>query len=1038
MGKIRVRVKNEDRVIREIKRDFKRGMDKSANAIAQAGRNKALQIINQNQAYFNYEVAKGFRIIDAADTPTRSSIKLINEAPHAGALDAGVPAAKYADGGPPVQALLPWVQRKMDGFDLGGNESDGGSGGDDPDPSDSIDEDKAEEEAPEIISEERFDYEKSGFEEEISASRLEEGDVLDLRGDGISGRYVVTNITGDYIDATNYRENINANLDQMVFGGGYQNLHGYGRVGRVSDTELSVGDTVYNKNGELGVVTLIDSDEIIVEFEDEVGTYENAIRRPTNDFILANPEEVVDDETNPFDVASQLSSITLDGAETDGLDEDTAEALLQQFDKVIRGHNFPPASKIVTDDTLDTIDDAVRPGGDSSVLKIPSQLIEPGGRIEGIEEANENVDWEQSRRAYVALKDGRGAEYALLHQYGEYLFDNLSDDAKAYLAENSTTIDLVDGELVPSDDSVPNIWRKYSAISGDSLKSYFGENFASYIMDDNDVFREDTLTRRSRFFEVALGNPEQYFDVDVPSDWERPDYYLGVDYDGEPLRESDLPDGYSLAFNKEFGDIYDFNRRENYIVQTSDGELVEARVFERLRAEEHSLERRQDLVRLDEVDGDRNFYYYGGGESFTIVGQETKDYEFSQIDRGDFVIVKETDGYEDEGDVIDTHYARVSSRPGYDDRAGDYLGEATDVVTGETVQLDRYSFYGRRDTHLDEWMRDVDTLEHTPDSEIPEGLTTDFDPEHVDLSFRYAHEDSDGQGPVVYVKTENGGNVYPAKVTGGRGEDMNLESTEVSEFGETRTWTRKGDGTGDAEIYAFSQDYENFRSLEEGDDIIIDPELLDVEDHPFPEDTLSRATISSDFNGVFARPWATSGEGVRVNHDAFVDIRENVPTWDAYNIEEGYRIEFTVNGETHTGLVDFAPFGDKRYQVSEYKVYDETAGTTVRVDARDITSYEDTDFKDRVEDAPNFLIDGTDYVSPPDEPEQAEKGDEYLLWSYREGEFVRARVRYVSDVLGEVRFEVIDGDDKPYEWTGKNPEYDSSLFPVKPMGYKPD
>ncbi|QIR31058.1 hypothetical protein HrrHc2_090 [Halorubrum virus Hardycor2] len=1037
MGKIKVRVKNEDRVIRDMKRDFKRGMDKSANKIAESGRNKALQIINENQAYFNFEVAKGFRIIDGADTPTRSSIKLINEAPHAGALDAGVPAAKYADGGPPVQALLPWVQRKMGGFDLGGNESDGGSGGNDPDPSDVIDEDKAEEEAPETISESRFDYEKSGFEEEISASKLEEGDVVDLRGDGVTGRYVVTNINGDYIDATNYEETINANLDQMVFGGGYQNLHAYGRVGRVSDSELSVGDTVYNKHGSIGVVTLIDSDEIIVEFEDDVGRFENAVKRPTNDFYLANPEEVVDDESNPFDVASQLSSITLDGAETDGLDEDTASALLQQFDKVIREYNFPPPSKILTDESLDTIDSAIRPGGDSSVLRIPSQLIEPGGRIEGIEEANENVDWDEYRRAYGAMRDRSGAEYALMHQYGEYLFDNLSDDAKAYLAENSNTISLADGELVPDDDSVPNIWGKYSRIAGERLKSYFGENFAAHIMDDNEVFREDTFTRRSRFFEVALSNPEQYFDVDIPSGWERPDYYLGVDYEGDPLRESDLPDGYTLSLDKSFGDIYDFRRGEDFIVQTSDGELVEAYVFERLRANEHSLERQEDLVRLDERGGDQKFYYYGGGESFNIVGQKTNNYEFSQIDQGDFVIVKPKDGYDGQGEVIDTHYARVSSRPGYDDSAGDYLGEATDLVTGETVQLDRYSFYGRRDTHLDEWMRDVDTLEDTPESEIPESLTTDFDSEHIDLSWRYAHEDRDGNGPVVYIKTNNGGNVYPAKVTGGSGDRLDLESTEVDEFGKTQSWTRRADGSGDVEIYAYSQDYENFRSLEEGHDIIIDPELLDVEDHPFPEDTLARATVSSDFNGVFARPWATSGNGVRINHDAFVDIRQNVPTWDSYNIEEGNRIEFTVNGETHTGLVDFAPY-DKRYQVSEYKVYDETAGTTVRVDARDITGYEDSDFKSIVEDAPNFLIDGTDYVKPPDEPEQAEKGDEYLLWSYREGEFVRARVRYVSDVLGEVRFEVIDGDDKPYEWTGKDPEYDSSLFPVKPMGYKPD
>jgi hypothetical protein len=128
MGKVRIRVENEDRIIRKIKRDFKRGMDKSSKKIAESGRNKALDIINQNQAYFNYEVAKGFRIIEGADSPGRSSIKLINEAPHAGALDAGVPASEYADGGPPVQNLLPWVERKMRGWDLDVDSDGAGSG----------------------------------------------------------------------------------------------------------------------------------------------------------------------------------------------------------------------------------------------------------------------------------------------------------------------------------------------------------------------------------------------------------------------------------------------------------------------------------------------------------------------------------------------------------------------------------------------------------------------------------------------------------------------------------------------------------------------------------------------------------------------------------------------------------------------------------------------------------------------------------------------------------------------------------------------
>jgi hypothetical protein len=94
-------------------------MEKSARNIAKAGREKALSIINENQAYFNYDVAKGFKIIQGKGTTTHVSAKLVNEAQHAGALDEGVPASSYADGGPPVQALLPWVARKMRGWTFG-------------------------------------------------------------------------------------------------------------------------------------------------------------------------------------------------------------------------------------------------------------------------------------------------------------------------------------------------------------------------------------------------------------------------------------------------------------------------------------------------------------------------------------------------------------------------------------------------------------------------------------------------------------------------------------------------------------------------------------------------------------------------------------------------------------------------------------------------------------------------------------------------------------------------------------------------------
>lgn len=128
MARIDIDVENVDETFAEIEKDIHDGMEKAAHELATIAKEEAQTTIRENNAVFNYEVLESWRRIEAQSTPERVTVILTNRADHAPALNYGVDAAEYADGGPPVQALIPWVERKLSGWniDLGGD-GDGGS-----------------------------------------------------------------------------------------------------------------------------------------------------------------------------------------------------------------------------------------------------------------------------------------------------------------------------------------------------------------------------------------------------------------------------------------------------------------------------------------------------------------------------------------------------------------------------------------------------------------------------------------------------------------------------------------------------------------------------------------------------------------------------------------------------------------------------------------------------------------------------------------------------------------------------------------------
>lgn len=117
---------------REFSRDFGRALDDVADDLADRAVKKSRDVISVEERVFKGEVLKRFRIATTRDGQFEQSRLVYNTSDHADAVDRGVPASAYADGGPPVQALLPWVKAKMGGWSLDWSE-DGGGGGNDGD-----------------------------------------------------------------------------------------------------------------------------------------------------------------------------------------------------------------------------------------------------------------------------------------------------------------------------------------------------------------------------------------------------------------------------------------------------------------------------------------------------------------------------------------------------------------------------------------------------------------------------------------------------------------------------------------------------------------------------------------------------------------------------------------------------------------------------------------------------------------------------------------------------------------------------------------
>lgn len=113
MAKFTIDVQNID-VVDDIEDAIERGVKRGADTVADASIEVAKQRLREAGAIWTGELLESFDIYYA----TRGSDLVViidNDADHAAPIEYG---AEYTDRGPPIVALIPWVQTHMDSFSI--------------------------------------------------------------------------------------------------------------------------------------------------------------------------------------------------------------------------------------------------------------------------------------------------------------------------------------------------------------------------------------------------------------------------------------------------------------------------------------------------------------------------------------------------------------------------------------------------------------------------------------------------------------------------------------------------------------------------------------------------------------------------------------------------------------------------------------------------------------------------------------------------------------------------------------------------------
>lgn len=115
-------------VVEKLEDGIEAGMEDAVEKILDNLEREAKNRIAIRPAVFTGEVYESFTDqTGSANVESGLSSRFINSAKHAGAVEHGVHPSKYAGGGPPIEALMPWVIAKLSDWNIDSDDSGGTS-----------------------------------------------------------------------------------------------------------------------------------------------------------------------------------------------------------------------------------------------------------------------------------------------------------------------------------------------------------------------------------------------------------------------------------------------------------------------------------------------------------------------------------------------------------------------------------------------------------------------------------------------------------------------------------------------------------------------------------------------------------------------------------------------------------------------------------------------------------------------------------------------------------------------------------------------
>lgn len=121
-----IEVSGVEQTFERLEQDFKDGIEDGIDDLLDLAEREAQNVVRLHDRIFNREVYHGFRQNEANWTsPTSAEGSVRNVAPHAPIVEYG---ADYGARGPPVEALIPWVERNLGGWQIMDDGPPGGPG----------------------------------------------------------------------------------------------------------------------------------------------------------------------------------------------------------------------------------------------------------------------------------------------------------------------------------------------------------------------------------------------------------------------------------------------------------------------------------------------------------------------------------------------------------------------------------------------------------------------------------------------------------------------------------------------------------------------------------------------------------------------------------------------------------------------------------------------------------------------------------------------------------------------------------------------